>query len=175
MATGRRSPADEPIRTAAKEHWAALSVVVAVLSLAAALVFNGLQVRENAKSQTQAKVANEVGLLTQLQNTMRESLYGTTPYRAEFDRLRQEGVAALSPAAYQVMAEESSNMEYFAWLFDNGYLTASGASELWGPRMICEFREVFAPAFKDAADELPDLYQFIVERPDLSRLAGDCG
>jgi hypothetical protein len=157
-----------------KERWAAWSAAIAALSLTAALVFNGIQVHDSAVAQNQAKIATELGLLTQLQGAMKESLYSRVPYGPEFRRLRSEGPSALSPAAYRVMAEEVSNMDYFAWLFDKGYLTAPGADELWGPRMICEFKQVFAPGFQDPVYEAPDLYQFIVERPKLSRLAQHC-
>jgi len=157
-----------------KEKWAAGSAIIAALSLAAALVFNGIQVQDSADAQNQAKIATELGLLTQLQEAMRESLYRRVPYGPEFRRMRSDGPGALSLSAYRVMAEEASNMDYFAWLFDKGYLTAPGADELWGPRMICEFKQVFAPGFQDPVHEVPDLYQFIVERPELSHLAAHC-
>lgn len=157
-----------------KEKWAAVSAVVAALSLTAALIFNGIQVGDSAEAQQQAKVATELGLLTQLQDSMRKSLYSRVPYGAKFRQMRNDGPTVLSLPAYRVMAEEAASMDYFAWLFNKGYLNAPGADQLWGPRMICEFKQVFAPGFQDPTYEVPDLYQFIVERPQLSHLAAHC-
>jgi hypothetical protein len=157
-----------------RDRWTAVSVAIAAIGLVAALVFNGLQVRDSAEAQRQAKSATELGLLTQLQGVMSESLYSRVPYKEQFRRLRAGLPGRLTPAAYRVMVEEASNMDYFAWLFNEGYLTAPGADELWGPRMICEFKQVFAPGFENPAREVPDLYRFIQERPRLLQLAGRC-
>ena len=150
--------------TKRRPSWAALSVVVAALSLAAGLIFNGKQVEDGANSQRQAKIATELGLLTQLQDAINRAVYSRVPYTREFDELRSGRRSALGPAAYRVTAEEASTMDYFAWLFNNGYLSAQGADVLWGPRMICEYQQAFAPAFQEAARDLPALAEFIQRR-----------
>lgn len=155
----------------AKNRWAAWSAIVAALSLAAALIFNGIQVHNSAVAQRQAKLATELGLLMQLQNVMSESVYSRGPYARQFRQLRAGRRRGLTPPAYRVTAGEAANMDFFAWLFNNGYLTVPGADKLWGPRMICEYKLAFAPAFKDPTLDLPDLVEFIQERgPRLERL-----
>jgi hypothetical protein len=147
-----------------REKWAAVSGIVAALSLAAALVFNGIQAHDSAVAQRQTKLATELGLLEQMQGAMTKSIYSRVPYVAQFRALRAGRRGALSRRAYRVTAEEAASMNYFAWLFNNGYVTASGADELLGPRMICEYQQAFAPALNDPAHDLPDLLQFIQER-----------
>jgi len=157
------------------ERWAAVSGIVAALSLTAALIFNGIQAHDSAVAQRQTKLATELGLLEQMQSAMTKSIYSRVPYVGQFRDLRAGRRGALSGRAYRVTAEEAASMNYFAWLFNNGYVTAPGADELLGPRMICEYQQAFAPAFNDSAHELPDLLQFIQERGrELSKLAEDC-
>jgi hypothetical protein len=158
-----------------KERWAAWSGIVAALSLAAALVFNGIQAHDSAAAQRQAKLATELGLLAQIQSSMSKSVYSRVPYTAQFRELRTGQRGALSRQAYRVTAEEAANMDYFAWLFNNGYLKAEGADELLGPRMLCEYQQAFAPTFKDPAHDVPNLVLFLQERRlKLSKLAKDC-
>ncbi|MDX6588899.1 MAG: hypothetical protein QOI84_173, partial [Solirubrobacterales bacterium] len=46
-----------------RERWAAVSGIIAALSLTAALVFNGIQAHDSAVAQRQTKLATELGLL----------------------------------------------------------------------------------------------------------------
>jgi hypothetical protein len=141
-----------------------IGVAVAVIGLIAALVFNGIQVRDSASAQRQSKTATELTLLAQIQSTLIESAYRRVPFVKEFRDLREGRRANLSNEAYRVVAEEGANMNYFAWLFNHGYLTADEADELFGPQMICEYKQAVAPAFQEAPRELPDLIEFIQER-----------
>jgi hypothetical protein len=153
--------------------WA--GVAVAVLGLAAALVFNGIQVRDSARAQRQSKTATELALLAQIQSTLIESAYQRIHFVQEFRDLREGRRANLSNDAYRVVAEEGANMNYYAWLFNHGYLTAEGADELFGPQMICEYKQAVAPAFEEAPRELPDLVEFIQARGTrLEKLAEAC-
>ena len=154
-------------------NWVALSsAIVAALSLIAALVFSSIQLRDAAESQHQTKLATELGLLTQLQGVISQSAYSRVPYEHQFRELRAGRRSRLTPAAYRVTSEEASNMDYFAWLFNNHYLNARGAEELWGPRMICEYKRAFAPAFQEAARDLTNLFEFVRARDHaLSHLA----
>ena len=155
--------------------WAARSAVVALLSLAVALIFNGIQARNSAIAQRQAKLATELGLLTQLQSAMSESVYSRVPYHRQFRQLRAGERGRLTSPAYRATVIEAANMDYFAWLFNSEHLTTEGADELWGPRMVCEYKLAFAPALRNPARDLPNLVQFIQERGHrLSRLAGTC-
>jgi hypothetical protein len=121
-------------------------------------------VKAGSDAQNQAKIATELGLLTQLQDEIAHSIYSRVPYAGQFNELSSGRRATLSPAAYRVTAEEASKMDYFAWLFNHHYLTARGADEIWGPRMICEYQHAFAPAFQEAGRDLPELVEFIERR-----------
>jgi len=152
-------------------NWTAASTVVAAIALAVGLIFNGIQVREGAAAQRQARLATQLGLLTQLQSTLSQSVYSRVPYAQQFQEIRAGRRAALTPPAYRVTAEEATNIDYFAWLFNHGYVTTPGSEKLWGPRMICEYQHAFAPGFQEAARDLPDLIEFIQRRgPALAHL-----
>lgn len=152
-----------------------VGVGVAVISLVAALVFNGLQVRDSARAQRQAKTATELALLAQIQGTMTEAAYRRVPFAKQFRKLRKNQRSNLSDKAFRVVAEEGADMNYFAWLFNRGYVTADGADELLGPQMVCEYQQAIGPALEEAPLELPDLLEFIQERgPHLQKLAQAC-
>jgi hypothetical protein len=156
-------------------RWAAWSGIIAALSLAAALVFNGIQAHNSAVAQNQAKLATELSLLTQLQSVMSQAVYSRGPYAAQFGELEEGKRGNLTPPAYRATAVEASTMDYLAWLFNSRYLTAKGADEIWGPRMICEYKEAFAPAFRVPTRDLPELIRFIQERGHrLSKLTEPC-
>jgi hypothetical protein len=166
---GKREPAGRASSTGSR--WAAWSAIVAALSLAAALIFNGIQLHNSAAAQRQAKLATELGLLTQLESTLDDSVYRRVRYTRQFRELRAGLRDHLTRPAFRVTAEEAASMDYFAWLFNSGHLTARGADELWGPRMICEYKQAFAPAFEDPARDVPQLVKFSRKRGRrLSRL-----
>jgi hypothetical protein len=162
-------------RVRVRNHWQAISVLIAVATLIGALVFNGIQVSASADAQRQAKLATELGLLTQLQTVMTQSVYKRVQYANQFRQLRAGRRATLSPDAYRRTAEEGATMDYVAWLFDKGYVASGQADQLWGPRMLCEYRQAFAPGLRDPAHDLSDLVEFIQERGRrLSRLVERC-
>jgi hypothetical protein len=162
-------------RRRVRDHWQAISALIAVFSLIAALVFNGIQVQSSAEAQGQAKLATELGLLTQLQNVMTQSVYNRVRYARQFRQLRSGRRISLSPDAYRRTAEEAATMDYVAWLFDKGYIASGQADQLWGPRMLCEYRQAFAPGLRDPAHDVSDLVEFIQERGRrLSRLVERC-
>lgn len=157
---------------ARKTNWA---VIVAAASLFVALVFNGLQVRDSAHAQNQARLATQLGVLTQLQNVMSESVYRRVRFAKQFRELRAGLRGGLTSPAYKATVEEAANMDYMAWLFNNGYLSVEGADQLWGPRMVCEYEKAFAPSLPTPAQDLPALVEFIRERgPELVKLGEDC-
>jgi len=159
----------------AKVDWSRSAVIVATLSLLVALVFNSVQARSTAESQDDARLATELGLLTQLQSVMSNSVYARVQYAPQFRQLRSGSRRQLTPPAYRATVEEAANMDYLAWLFNNGYLTSDGADGLWGPRMICEYKQAFAPGLSTPAQDLPELVRFIQERgPELTSLGQTC-
>lgn len=151
------------------------SAIIAGLSLAVAIGFNGCQISASAEAQRQAKLATELGLLTQLQDQLNESVYARVRFTPEFRQLRSGERLQLSRRAYRATAMEAANMDYMAWLFNNGYLTAPRSDALWGTRMICEYRRAFAPGLQHPAQDLPELIRFIQSRgPDLERAGSSC-
>ncbi len=144
-----------------KDKWARRSLIVALLSLVVALVFNGVQARNSANAQRQAKQATELGLLAGIQTAMTESIYAKVPYSDELRELESEKRTQLSAPAYQAVAEEAYGMNYFAWLFNHDYLDAPEADELLGPIIVCEYEETFSRVFTNPAGEVPELARFV--------------
>src|SRR5689334_13005305 len=68
-------------------NWPAMSVLIAAAALAAALVFNGLQLRNSASATREARQATELGLLTQLHTALDTSIYRRVPYARQFQEL----------------------------------------------------------------------------------------
>lgn len=143
-----------------KDKWARGPVILALLSLIAALIFNGIQVRGGADAQRQAKTATELGLLAGIQTAMTQSIYAKVPYSDELRELEAGERTRLSIRAYQAVAEEAYGMNYFAWLFNHDYLDAPDADELLGPVMVCEYEETFSRVFRRPAGEVPELARF---------------
>jgi hypothetical protein len=162
-------------RRSGKATAARWSVIIAAAGLLLALGFNGVQVRDSARAQNQARLATELGLLTQLQNVMSESVYRRVQFAPQFRQMRAGRRGSLTPPAYRATAEEAANMDYLAWLFNSGHLTVEGADQLWGPRMICEYQRAFAPSLATPAQDLPDLLEFIRQRgSELTKLNEGC-
>jgi hypothetical protein len=151
------------------------SAILAGVSLTVAIAFNGLQVRDSAEAQRQTKLATELGLLTQLQNQMNESIYARVQFTAEFRELRSGKREQLSRPAYRATAIEAANMGYMAWLFNNGYLTTPRSDTLWGPRMLCEYRQALAPGLEHPAQDLQELLRFLRTRGrEFERFGSSC-
>ncbi|MBS1894217.1 MAG: hypothetical protein JST59_23195 [Actinobacteria bacterium] len=145
-------------------NWTAVSAIIGVFALAVAVGFNALQAMSSADADHQSQLATELGLLTQLQSVTSRSVYNRTRYTKQFEELRDGRRSGLTRPAYRATAEEAATLDYVAWLFDNGYVDTGRADELWGPRMLCEYRQAFAPALKDPAHDLPNLLEFIQQR-----------
>jgi hypothetical protein len=151
------------------------SAILAGVSLAVAITFNGLQVRDSAEAQRQTKLATELGLLTQLQNQLNESVYARVQFTSEFRQLRSGKRQQLSRPAYRATAIEAANMSYMAWLFNSGYLTTPGSDTLWGPRMLCEYRQALAPGLEHPAHDLRELLRFLRSRGrEFERIGSSC-
>ena len=65
--------------------------------------------------------------------------------------------------AHRVQFNELLNdMEYLAWLFEQGYVRLPGAAGFWGPAMRCDYD--FATLFYQSSssrDRLPNLKLFV--------------
>ena len=178
--------ADPPAGTGGKprrmRNWEAISAIIALLGLIAALIFNGIQAADSADAQRQTQHATELSqqateltLLTQLQSMLNDSVYARTPYASQFQALRAGRLNKLAAQPYQAVVREASDMDYLAWLFNQGYLAVPGADRLWGPLMVCEFKNAIYPALGHATQDFPNLSRFIDHRgANLERGAPPC-
>jgi hypothetical protein len=146
--------------------WEALSASAAVLGLAVAVAFNGLQVRHGTNALREARTATELQLLTQLQTVLKRSVYGRFPYIPEIRALRNGTRSSVSPAAERAVKEETADLDYLAWLVTTRHLTTGGADELWGPVMVCEWRQAILPVLGQdvASSAAPNLRRFVAQR-----------
>ncbi len=113
-----------------------VSAITAIASLVVALIFNGLQVRDNADQARATRRATELQLLTQLNTIVTESQSTIQPRSPEFIRVEREG-GELSGQSARYLGTTIKNMDYLAWLYDNGFVTIPDSRQLWGPRMRC--------------------------------------
>ena len=88
-------------------NWEAISAVIAMCALVGALIFNGIQVSDSADAQRQSQhatelseQATELGLLTQLQSFLNDSVYARTPYARQFQALRAGRITKLAAQPY---------------------------------------------------------------------------
>jgi hypothetical protein len=94
-----------------------------------------LQVRDSAQQARDTKQATELQLLTQLNDLVAESQVTVDPLSSEFRRA--EGAGALSPKTNASFGQVLKNMDYLAWLFDDGFIAIPEARELWQRRTEC--------------------------------------
>jgi hypothetical protein len=125
----KQAPADRKPRI----RWEAVAGITAVVSLAAALVFNGIQVRENGQQARAAREATELQLLTQLNTVVNNS---TEDVAGVVDRRR---AGALSAREHAVLVHALGDFDYVAWLFENNFLTLPAAKGYWGGSLRCAY------------------------------------
>jgi hypothetical protein len=107
-----------------------VSVLVALGSLIAALVFSTVQARLT-------KEATELQLLTQLHALVTESQ--ATVDLAQVQKSIDDGSYAggLDYKQNQQLTRAASNMDYLAWLFEEDFIDLPRAGKLWQPAMRC--------------------------------------
>lgn len=142
-------------------NWTAISVLLGALSIAGSSIFSGLQIHAAEQAERSSRVTSELAVLTQLQGTFSDAYYSRVPYEKQYVELKGGRRDYVSVPAEQAVGKEASVMDFFAWLFDHGHVTAPGAVRLWGPTMICEYQNAFAPVFREPAVDLPNLVEFI--------------
>lgn len=113
-----------------------ISTLTAVAGLAVALVFNALQVRDSAKQERETRQATQLELLTELNGLVTPFQTKVVPLSPEFRRA-EDGNGSLSNSTNANFAATLTNLNYLAWLFDNGYVAIPAARQLWSPEMEC--------------------------------------
>jgi hypothetical protein len=150
-----------PIAKPTSWNWTAISVFLGALSIAGSSIFSGLQIHAAEQAERSSRLTSELAVLTQLQGTFSHAYYGRVPYGKQYVELKGGRRDGVSVSAERAVGEEASVMDFFAWLFDHGHVTAPGAVRLWGPTMICEYQNAFAPVFREPAVDVPNLVEFI--------------
>jgi hypothetical protein len=133
--------------------------VTAVASLVLALVFNALQVRDSAQQARENKQATELQLLTQLNGLVAESQVTVDPLSREFRRA--EGAGVLSAKTNASFGQVLKNMDYLAWLFDDGFIAIPGARHMWQRRMECLYSTAILVYDPTTKSRLPNLERLI--------------
>lgn len=143
-----------------RRHLVDVSALTAIASLVVALIFNGLAVRDSAKQESETRLATQLQLLTQLNGLVAQSESTVQPLDAEF--LRAE--ARDAQLSYQTNSEFSDalkNMDYLAWLFNNGYVGIRSSRELWGQRMECMYVSAVLVYGPTVEQRLQNLARFV--------------
>lgn len=112
-----------------------VSAITAIVSLVVALVFNGLQVRDNASEAAATRRATELQLLTQLNGLVSQTQATIEPRGEEIEH--DERTKEIGPQTNRNFAVLIKNMDYLAWLFNNHFVSIRGSQGLWAERMKC--------------------------------------
>jgi hypothetical protein len=123
-------------KEARRSRFRDVSAITAIASLVVALIFNGLQVRDNATQASATRRATELQLLTQLNTLVAESQAKVRPESKEIEAAQREQ-GGLSERTRDDLAVVLKHMDYLAWLFNNHFVSIPGARQLWGQRMRC--------------------------------------
>jgi hypothetical protein len=121
-------------------HWPTVGTVIAVTSLVAALVFNGLGVRDSARQQrlstrqeSEARATTQLQLLTQLNAVVNDADLQVADV---LNRVNKPHVG-LSVHERALLDHALGDFDYVAWLFENGYLTLEPAKRYWANAIRC--------------------------------------
>ena len=138
-----------------------IGAVTAIVSLAAALFFNGCQVKETAKQQRATREATEVQLLTQLNGVVND---GTLQIAGVLNRTDKRN-ERLSYRERALFDHALSEFDYVAWLFDNKFLTLSAAKAYWRQPLACAYHSAVLLEPRREVDR---------NFPSLARYSGSC-
>jgi hypothetical protein len=105
-------------------------VIVAIVSLVAAVVFNALQVRDSANAERESRLASQLALFTQLDQSIRSAnvVFEDPALLAHDGPWFDAHLGA--PLSLRLRAA-LGNMDYIAFMFDHGYIAFPGARERW--------------------------------------------
>lgn len=140
-------PAAPSAARSRRRHIIDISAITAIASVVLALVFNGLQVRDSADQARAARQATELALLTQLNGIVARSESTVSPLDQEFRQteVRNQQLSNRTEAALSITLK---NLNYLAWLYNNGFVSIPGARQLWERQMNCMYATavlVFTP------------------------------
>jgi hypothetical protein len=127
--------------------WESLTALTALASVVVALVFSALQMQ-------QMRRATELQLFTQLHQLVNASQSQVDFANPELARVFEGKDETLSPGLTKAVVEAVNNMDYLAWLFNQGFIGLPEARQLWlGPvqcfRWLAE--EIYGPEYVETS------------------------
>jgi len=134
-----------------------LGLAVAILSLAAALIYNGRQLH-------QTREATQLQLMTNLNAQLNDSMARLWKHENEMIAIQTGEREFASSSAKLDIDRAFAYMEYLAWLFDAKFLDLPDAEKLWAPSMACRYENVLLPtsaSADDAAHDYPHLTRLV--------------
>ena len=121
----------EARRARRRKHAIRGGTALTVIGLAITLVFNTMGVRDTANQQKRTREAAQLSLFTQLDQELDSSV----------SALRSVTLSAHPTQRQQAVLDRAyDDMNYLAWLFNNGYLTLPGTKELVFDRLCRAYR-----------------------------------
>jgi hypothetical protein len=117
--------------------WRAINwqLLVATISLIAALIFNSLSARDAASQAKRSANANELGLLQTINGSV-----VTTIARIQAEPQLQHPIKGhLRPSARSALVEALNEFDYLAWLYNHHHLTSQDARRYWYQPMRCVY------------------------------------
>lgn len=139
----------------ANTKWATISTLTAIGGLVVALVFNSVQVANNAAETKHSRETTEVQLFTQLNGLVTRSVGQINSQGG----LSLEGLTPRQEANFQ---EALTNFEYLAWLFNNQFITIQAARTYWLNPMRCAYDAaagLFPP--RQLKTDYPNLIKYV--------------
>jgi hypothetical protein len=152
-----RSNRDEP-------WWRKGATLVGVVGLLITLLFNTLGVRDGAKQTKESRETQQIGLLTQLDNsaTNAEETINSTSATEACDGGSDQGELKVADDAKLLASVRY--YEYLAWLFNHKRLTVDKSRDYFGVRMINGWRLALRwHGRAELKDESPELTRFVDE------------
>jgi hypothetical protein len=135
-----------------------ISVVVGIVSLVAAVIFSGIQVRDSARSIEQSRRALEL----QQRSTDFQTLISVT---SALQRSTTEVERAGSKGSREALAAMLSAMrrnEPIAFALNRGLVVIPGAERLWGNLLYCNWRSIQGSPYRARFPRyLPETVRYI--------------
>jgi hypothetical protein len=134
--------------------------LTAIASLIVALVFSAVQAHDTATQAGATRLATELQLLTQLNALVTQSQTTLNPVSQQF--LRAERTSYVLPATTNTNFRATLiNLNYLAWLFNNGFISVPGARQQWQRSMDCLFATAILVYGRSVSGRLPALERFV--------------
>jgi hypothetical protein len=151
-----------------------ISVVVGVISLIAAVIFSGIQVRDSARSIEQNRRALELQKRSTDFQTLISVSSALQRSTAEVERSLSRG-DKYGPALAPMLSAMRRN-EPIAFALNRGLVVIPGAERLWGNLLYCNWRFIQASPYRARFPRhLPETVRYVKKYERERANAGDVG